>query len=188
MEARFAHSNESTAAQRVEDVLGEPAPSSVLPPDDVAVVFTDARGTRAALAQADELARGLGAGITLIAAEVVPFPAQLSEPPVASSFAERFLKDLASECESPVRVQLYLCRDSEPVLRQVLRPGARVVVGAPSSWWHWRESHVVRLLRHLGHPVLEVISPAREQKRRALLTLPMSLAPWRTRLDRGQRT
>jgi hypothetical protein len=163
MEHRFARSNASTTAQLAQDVPGEPAFPNVPRPRDLTVVFTDAWGTRAALAHADELARGLGVDINLVATEVVPFPLQLDDPPVASRFVERNLAELASGCESAVRVRLYLCRNPERVFRQVLPPGAIVMIGAPTLWRRWREMHLVRVLKHLGHPVLVVSPPTRRQ-------------------------
>src|SRR5436853_6049105 len=75
---------------------------------DLKVIFTDLRETGAALTMARTMARGLGARITLMVAQVVPYPLPLAEPDVPAEFTERRLESLAAE---DTAVEIYLCRD-----------------------------------------------------------------------------
>ena len=64
-------------------------PAEIEPSDrklDLKVIFTDLHKTAAALATARNMARGLGARITLLMAQVVPYPLPLYEPDVAIEF------------------------------------------------------------------------------------------------------
>jgi len=49
---------------------------------NIAVVFTSVESTLAALKEAGNLANSLGARITLVVPQVVPFPLPLETPPV----------------------------------------------------------------------------------------------------------
>src|SRR5690242_4428902 len=67
---------------------------------EVAVVFTSAAGTAAALRKAGSLAENLAARITLVVPKVVPYPLPLESPPVLIDFSERRLQQIAEQ--SPV--------------------------------------------------------------------------------------
>jgi hypothetical protein len=121
---------------------------------DVHVIFTSFPRTRAALAAAASLAAGLDARVTILAAQVVPYPLPLEEPPVAVEFTEQMLWQLAAEQETGAAVSIYLCRDREDTIRQVLRPESVVVIGGRRWWWPTEESHLARILRRDGHRVI----------------------------------
>src|SRR5450432_1000379 len=55
---------------------------------NIAVVFTSVESTLAALKEAGNLANSLGARITLMVPQVVPFPLPLETPPVRAEFNE----------------------------------------------------------------------------------------------------
>jgi hypothetical protein len=110
--------------------------------------------TRATLAAATRHARGLGAQITILAAQVVPYPLPLDRPPVPVEFTERALSSLASEQTVATDVELYLCRDKNETIRKVLKPESLVVIGGRKRWWRTAENRLTRLLRRDGHRVV----------------------------------
>jgi hypothetical protein len=52
-------------------------------------------------------------------------------------------------------VFLYLCRDRDETIRQVLRPESVVVIGRSKWWWPTEENHLARILRRDGHRVIQ---------------------------------
>ena len=140
--------------------------ASPAPPDlsesgrklDLQVVFTDLTKTAAALAAARTMAHGLGARITLMVAQVVPYPLPLTAPDVPVEFTERMLENLADENTA---VEIYLCRDRNETLRRAVPPDSLVIVGARkrhwwSSLWPSDDRQLTRILRHDGRRVLVV--------------------------------
>jgi hypothetical protein len=125
---------------------------------DLQVIFTDLPKTAAALATARSMASGLGARITLMVAQVVPYPLPLAAPDVPVEFTERALESLAIE---DTTVEIYLCRDRNETIRRALPPDSVVIVGARKCrWWpSWlpsQESQLARILRQDGRRVLVV--------------------------------
>ena len=133
---------------------GATAASSGGSPLDLHVVFTDLTSTLATLAAASELARGLGARMTIVAAQVVPYPLPLDDPPVAASFTERVLLEAASAQTVDTRVDIYLCRDRRQAIRQALKPDSLVVIGKRKRWWPTGEESLARMLKRDGHRVI----------------------------------
>jgi hypothetical protein len=129
----------------------EPSAPAIL---DLQVVFTNTAGTRAALATAGQYARGLDVRITILAAQVVPYPLPLGRPPVPVEFTERTLRSLASEQIVTTSVELYLCRDKNETIRKVLKPDSLVVIGGWKRWWPAAENRLEKLLRRDGHRVI----------------------------------
>jgi len=121
---------------------------------NVAVVFTSIEATLAALKEAGTLASSLGARITLLVPQVVPYPLPLESPPVLVVFNERRFRVIASESPVATNVQIYLCRDSFEALASVLSPGSLVVLGGTKRWWPTREKSLARKLRRAGHEVI----------------------------------
>ncbi len=123
---------------------------------DLKVIFTDLSKTAAALAVARDMASGLGARITLIATQVVPYPLPLSSPPIPIEFTERQLKSIAVESTT---VEVFLCRDRSETIRRVLPPDSLVILGSRKTRW-WRswswERKLARILRTEGRRVLVV--------------------------------
>jgi hypothetical protein len=89
-----------------------------------------------------------------MAAQVVPYPLSLEQPPVSVDFIEQTLVSLASEQEIATAVELYLCRDRNETIRQVLKPESIVVIAARWRWWPTAEKHLAKLLRKDGHRVI----------------------------------
>jgi hypothetical protein len=109
---------------------------------------------RAAHSLAGKLARDLGARVTLLAAQVVPYPLPLERPPVAVEFTEQALLRMVSEQEVETAIEVRLCRDSEETIREALAPESVVVMGGRRRWWPIREWLLAWKLRRDGHHVI----------------------------------
>ena len=132
----------------------ESIPSWREPRLNVNVIFTSLKGTRAALQAAGKLARDLGARVTVLAAQVVPYPLPLEKPPVPVEFTEQALLQVVSEEDVETAIDLRLCRDSEETIREALPPGSVVVIGDRRRWWRVREWMLAWKLRRDGHRVI----------------------------------
>jgi hypothetical protein len=121
---------------------------------NIAVVFTSVESTLAALKEAGNLANSLGAKITLVVPQVVPYPLPLETPPVLVEFNEHRFRVLASESPVETSVQVYLCRDRLEMLLRTLSPNSLVVIGGRKKWWPTNEKLTARRLRKAGHKVL----------------------------------
>ena len=137
---------------------GHPARPSAEDTDqrlNIAVVFTCVESTLAALRKAGALAESLGARITLVAPQVVPFPLPLESPPVLLDWNENRFCAIASESPVETTVRLYLCRDSVETLKGVLSPKSLVVIGGRRRWWPFsQEKRLAATLRRAGHEVI----------------------------------
>ena len=145
----------------IEKVLrpatGRPAQPTRVDADqqlNIAVVFTSVESTLAALKEAGNLAGSLGARITLVVPQVVPFPLPLETPPVLVEFNENRFRVMASESLVETSVQIFLCRDRFETLAAVLKPGSIVVVGGRKRWWPTKDETLARQLRGAGYEVL----------------------------------
>jgi hypothetical protein len=138
------------------------APADVASPPETAklevvVIFTGVKQTLAALRAAGALAHGLAARIRLVVPQLVPFPAQLDEPPVQREFTERRFRTLAEESAIDTNVDIRLCRDWEAGALDGLKPGSIVILGARMRWWPGlRERRLARILQKRGHRALLV--------------------------------
>jgi hypothetical protein len=136
---------------------GHPQPPSTTEADqklNISVVFTSVESTLAALREAGGLASSLGARITLLVPQVVPYPLALETPPVLIEFNEKRFRTIASQSPVETTVQIYLCRDGLETLTNVLNPGSIVVIGGRKRWWPTREEQLARQLRREGHEVV----------------------------------
>jgi hypothetical protein len=121
---------------------------------NIAVVFTSVESTLAALKEAGNLANSLGARITLVVPQVVPYPLPLETPPVLVEFNEHRFRVIASESLVETGVQIYLCRDRLEMLLAKLSPNSLVVIGGRKKWWPTTEKLMARRLRQAGHKVI----------------------------------
>jgi hypothetical protein len=121
---------------------------------NIAVVFTSTEATLAALKEAGALASSLGARITLLVPQIVPYPLALETPPVLIEFNEKRFRLIARQSPVETTVQIYLCRDGMETLTNVLSPGSIVVIGGQKRWWPTREKKMARQLRRAGHEVV----------------------------------
>lgn len=121
---------------------------------EVAVVFTSAAATIAALRKAGALADQLGARISLVVPQVVPYPLPLETPPVLREFSDCRFREIATESLIETSVRIYLCRDALETVKSVLAPRSLVVMGGSRRWWPTRERRWARSLRRSGHEVV----------------------------------
>jgi len=121
---------------------------------NVHVVFTTLDGTKTAFRLAGKLARDLGARVTVLAAQVVPYPLPLEKPPVAVEFTEQALLRMVGEEEVETAIEVRLCRDSEETIREALAPESVVVMSRRGRWWAIREWMLAWRLRRDGHHVI----------------------------------
>jgi hypothetical protein len=121
---------------------------------NIAVVFTCVEATLAALKEAGELASHLGARITLIVPEVVPYAVPLETPPVQVEFNEHRFRVLAQGSPVETTVQIYLCRDRFAALRSTLKPGSIIILAGQKRWWPTKDEQLARRLRSTGYEVI----------------------------------
>ncbi len=122
-------------------------------PRYLTVVATTPRAVRAALHAAADLSQAPSVPLTLIVPVVVPFPAQLNEPPVGTAFVKQRYEVLAAGEGVDTRVDVYVCRNPRSLLGAALAAGAPVVMGLDGRG----DLHTHRLARWLtahGHRVL----------------------------------
>ena len=119
----------------------------------VFVPHTSRELTKACLSTIWALTSSLGARVTLLAVQIVPFPLPLDRPDVPPRFVERELVALAREIEAPVDVQVMIARDLDTGMRQGLTPGSLVVVGAKKRRWPNAAVRLARSLARAGHSV-----------------------------------
>jgi hypothetical protein len=123
---------------------------------DLQLVVTRLSVAREALANASAYASGLDARITILAAQVVPYPLPLEEPPVQTGILEKALGALAAEQPVETAVEIYLCRDRWETMRQVLKRESIVMMAGRRRWWLSTEARFASALRKVGHRVLYV--------------------------------
>jgi hypothetical protein len=119
----------------------------------VFVPHTSRQLTKACLSAVSALTSNLGARVTLLAVQIVPFPLPLDRPDVAPQFVERELVAMAREIEAPVDVQVMIARDLDMGMRQGLTPSSLVVVAAKKRRWPNAEVKLARSLARAGHSV-----------------------------------
>lgn len=125
----------------------------------ISVVFTQVEPTLGALKHAGVLARNLGARISLLAPQVVPYPLPLDDSPVSPEFNERRFRVIAGQSRVEAGVEVCLCRDRMEALKALLKTRSLVVVGGhkghwPTAWWPSSEKRLVAGLRRAGHEVI----------------------------------
>jgi hypothetical protein len=121
---------------------------------EIAVVFTSIESTLAALKHAGSLADRLSGRISLLVPQIVPYPLPLTSPPVLIDWNERRFRSIAETSPVDIAVRLYLCRDRDETLRQVLGLRSLVVLGGRRRWWFTAERRLARKLKRSGHEVV----------------------------------
>jgi hypothetical protein len=118
------------------------------------VVFTSMDAIVAALKEAGTLAGTLGARITILVPQVVPYPLPLESPPVLLDWTEKRFQLISTLSPVETTVRIYLCRDRLDAAASVFNPDSIVVVGARKKWWPTFESRLARKLQSSGHHVI----------------------------------
>ena len=121
---------------------------------EVNLVYTHLPSAPKSLDIAGELARGLGARVTVHVAQVIPYPLALKSPQVPVLFAEQQLLAMAGEQPVDTSIRIYLCRDLTETIRQALKPDSVVIIEGRKRWWPTREHRLAATLRRDGHHVI----------------------------------
>ena len=119
----------------------------------VFVPYTTSDLTRAALSAVVAFTRNLGAHVSLLAVQVVPFPLPLDRPAISMSFFEQELDAVARSIEVPVDAHVIIARDRELALDRGIAPGSLVVLATRKRWWPTAQTKLARLLARTGHSV-----------------------------------
>ncbi len=121
---------------------------------NISVVFTSVKPTLSALREAGRLASSLGAHITLLVPQVVPYPLELEKKTDWEDFNARRFRIVAGESPVSTTVRVYLCRDPEDAVLAALTPHSLVVIGGRKRWWPTSEKRLAGKLRRAGHEVI----------------------------------
>ena len=119
---------------------------------DLVVPFTTPELTQAALDSANRMSAGLNATIRLVKVQVVPFPLDLSQPPVRLNFLRDQLKRLRSE--RPPHPEIRLARDAAAGLMSGLKRGTIVVLAFRKRLWRTREQILAARLLQSGYETI----------------------------------
>src|SRR5215510_15000888 len=98
------------------------APASLESRGRVYVVFTDLKGSAAALKAAAELTANLEIDLAMVALQTVPFALPLSDPPISLDFKVSQMRDLIESTGLHVWATIYFCRDEAETLLRILPP------------------------------------------------------------------
>jgi hypothetical protein len=128
------------------------ADESSLAPLDLVIPVTTPELTRASIRAAEQLACGIHAQVRLLKIQVVPFPLQISAPPVPVEFLRAQLEKYSSSL--PVKREIELARDFEPALRKALRPRSVVLICSKRRGWRTHNERLAADLRRSGYPVI----------------------------------
>jgi hypothetical protein len=140
----------------VENISGDESPQ--IGPEfhvSVVVLFTSTRRTLKALEKAEGLAKSLGARILVVAAQIVPFPAPLDQPPVSFEFVIRQFQ-MAVQNKEEIKVSAFVCRDQFEAYKCILNRNSPIVIGIKKRWWPTREKRLARKLRSSGYQIIPV--------------------------------
>jgi len=116
------------------------------------------------LREAGRLASRLNASLTLVVPQIVPYPLPLTSPPVLLGFNERRFRIVSGQSPVETTVRIYLCRDRDAMLRDVLPPHSVVVIGGRKRWWPTAEKRLANWLRRGGHEVILIENQACDSK------------------------
>jgi hypothetical protein len=121
----------------------------------VVVIFTSTELTIKALEKAEELAKSLEAKIAVVAAQIVPFPAPLDQPPVSFEFVIGQF-EMAVRNSRNIYFSTYVCRDQYEAYKRILDRNTPVVIGIKKRWWPTREERLARKLQRAGCQIILV--------------------------------
>ena len=121
---------------------------------EVFVVFTDSRGTVAALQRVEGLAQELEVNLRLFMVLEVPYALPLTEPQVPVDFLEGQIRDVAAKTRLDVAAQVCLCRDKRRALECLLRPHSLIAMGGKKALGLSSARRLARRLERDGHEVI----------------------------------
>jgi soluble P-type ATPase len=116
------------------------------------VIFTSVSQTLKAYERALDLAKPLGAGVIVLAVQVIPFALPIDEPPVSFEFIVDQFETQALDKYGEPHIVAYLCRDPLEVYKRILNRFSPVVIGTEKRkrWLPTREKRLARKLRRMG--------------------------------------
>ena len=120
----------------------------------VNVVYTDEPHTLVALEKAAGLGRSLQASVRILLPSVVPFPRQLSDPPVDTRVLSRGLAAAARRIDSPTLIETVYCRDRDEAVVKSLAPRSIGVICWHRRWFFDSTQRLANRLGALGHHVI----------------------------------
>lgn len=125
-------------------------------PLELVVPYTNPALAVKVLAAAIELARGVGAAVTLMAVYVLPYPSPLECQDGIRQRLEAELSAVVRSTQAVIRVKLVFARDREDAFIGLLPRQSLVVIGTKDRWWRTREERLARRLTSSGHSVAVV--------------------------------
>jgi hypothetical protein len=126
------------------------------PKSEITVIFTSFELTQEAVKSAGALAMRVGVTLAVVAAQVVPYPLPLDQPPVPYGFIFRRFEALVDQFPVKTEFRVFLCRDQLQCLKSILSTDSPVVMGVRKSLWPTRDRRLARQLRRAGHEVILV--------------------------------
>jgi hypothetical protein len=132
--------------------------------DVVHVVYTSIDETLAAVRVAGDVARGLGAPVSLVPFRTVPYALPADRPDAPSPVETDAFVDRLRATGCDVSVRVYLCREERRALQLAFKPHSLIVIGGRARWWPGSANRWRRLLAAAGHSVL-FVSPERRRLR-----------------------
>jgi|SRR5579883_2686086 hypothetical protein len=121
-------------------------------PLDLVVPITTPELTRASIRAAEHLAAGIQAEIRLLKIQVVPFPLQITAPPIPVRFLREQLMKYGSSL--PLAREIRLARCFEDALRRALRSDSIVLIGSKRRRWRTHNERLAADLRRAGYAVI----------------------------------
>ena len=121
---------------------------------DLVVPITTPELTRVALDAANRMGDGLNATLRLVKVQVVPYPLELTQPPVHIDFLRSQMARFQSEL--PVAREIRLAREFDAGLLGTLGPDSVVILASGKRLWRSRNERLAASLRRAGHKVVLV--------------------------------
>lgn len=121
-------------------------------PLDLVVPVTTPELTRASIKAAEHLAAGLNARVHLLKIQIVPYPLDLSSPPVPVEFIREQLDHYSSAL--PLARELKLAREFDSALLASLDKDSVVLLAAKKRPWRTRNERLANSLRRRGRNVI----------------------------------
>jgi hypothetical protein len=121
---------------------------------EIGVLFTSPKATLAAIEAAVAFMKGLDGRLSLVAAQTVPYPLPLDQPPVSLEFDKQRLLEVAAHSPVEISVQICVCRSRPATLLSFLRHGSMLLIGSRKTWWPTWERKLAKELCRGGLDVV----------------------------------
>ena len=120
---------------------------------EIVVPVTSITNAKAAIAAAGRLGTGLDTTIRLLKIQLVPFPLQMDQSPIADGFLEDQLRELDA-LDVPVLREIRYARDFDACLRDAIAKRSLVVIASARRIWRTREERLAKALTSEGYSVV----------------------------------